>query len=233
MIIVNDLAIQYRMDNKPIDILSINQLVIQHGEQVAITGPSGSGKSTLLHCIGGVIQPNAGEILIKGTDIASLSQEKRDDFRQKHIGYIFQDFYLIPSLTAEENIKLILPKMPKQKQDALLEEWFAKVSLEDRRKHLPSQLSRGQQQRVAIIRALIHKPAIVLADEPTGSLDYETAQQVMSILLNLCKEQNQTLLFVTHDLAHPKLFTKHLQMEQINQVMNKGVSSHGFITVKL
>jgi putative ABC transport system ATP-binding protein len=230
---INQLNIQYWVDHQLIDILSIDSLMISDGDQIAITGPSGSGKSTLLHSIGGVIKPTSGEISINGTKITSLSQSKRDTFRQDNIGYIFQDFHLIPGLTAEENIKLMLPKMPQKDQQKLIEAWFEKVGLSDRRKHLPSELSRGQQQRVAIIRALIHNPAIVLADEPTGSLDYETASQIMNLLINLCKEQKQTLLCVTHNLSYPKLFTKQIKMESINSVMQKERNDDEFAAAQL
>jgi putative ABC transport system ATP-binding protein len=217
MIEIRGLQKKYTMNNEDLIILDIDRLDIEKGELVSVIGPSGCGKTTLLHIIGGVISPEQGSVMINGTDIAGKREKERDEFRAHHIGYIFQDFYLIPSMTAEENVKLVLPKMNKNAEKALLGDWFEKVGLSDRRNHRPYQLSRGQQQRIAIIRAMINQPAIVLADEPTGSLDYETAGQMMDLLLKLCAENKQTLLCVTHDLPLAQLFPRVIRMENCNK----------------
>lgn len=209
----------YTVNNTETPVLDIAQLDVNRGERVAMIGPSGCGKSTLLHMIGGVIQANEGTILVNQVDITKLGEKERDLFRSQQIGYVFQDFHLIPSLTAEENVKLVLPRMGKQEQELLLADWFERVGLDDRRRHRPGQLSRGQQQRVALIRALITEPPIVLADEPTGSLDYETAGQVMELMLNLCSSSGQTLLCVTHDLPLAEKFPKVMHMQDYNQLL--------------
>lgn len=223
MIHIQNLQKNYSMDKQSVPILHITNLSIDKGSQIAITGPSGCGKSTLLHVIGGVIEADDGIVTLNDTKITDLSQTGRDFFRRTNIGYVFQDFHLIPSLTAEENIRLVLTDISKRDQHSLIEEWFKKVGLEDRKKHRPSQLSRGQQQRVAIIRALIHQPSIILADEPTGSLDFETAGHIMDLLLELCKEENRTFLCVTHDRSLAARFPEQLEMEKINRIMNAEV----------
>lgn len=219
MISIRGLKKIYRVTNTETPVLDIPQLDVNTGEMVAIIGPSGCGKSTLLHMIGGVIQANEGTILVNQVDISKLDERERDRFRSQQIGYVFQDFHLIPSLSAEENVKLVLPQMSRQEQEALLSDWFERVGLADRRKHQPGQLSRGQQQRVALIRALIARPKIVLADEPTGSLDYETAGQMMELMLNLCSASGQTLLCVTHDLPLAEKFPKVIHMQDYNQLL--------------
>ncbi|MGC5325765.1 ABC transporter ATP-binding protein [Brevibacillus sp. SYSU BS000544] len=219
MISIRGLKKTYTVSNTETPVLDIAQLHVSKGEKVAIIGPSGCGKSTLLHIIGGVIEVNEGQILVNEIDISKLGERARDQFRARQIGYVFQDFHLIPSLTAEENVKLILPQMRKQEQEQLLADWFERVGLADRRDHRPGQLSRGQQQRVALIRAFINQPGIVLADEPTGSLDYETAGEMMELMLKLCSESGQTLLCVTHDLPLAERFPKVIQMQDYNQLL--------------
>lgn len=144
MIEIEGMKKSYRVNDVEFPILDIDHLKIEKGEQVAVIGPSGCGKSTLLHMIAGVITPDKGKVLLHGEDITMKSEKERDHLRAHKIGYIFQDFYLIPSLTVEENIKIVLPKMKKDVQDHLVGEWLHQVELLERRKHLPSQLSRGQ-----------------------------------------------------------------------------------------
>ncbi len=157
-------------NEEKIAVLHIDSLHIQPGEQVAITGPSGCGKSTLLHIIGGVIPYDRGEVIVADEQLSTFDHSKKDQFRAERIGYVFQDFHLLPSLNCEENVQLAFrEKKSKQERERLLDFWFERVDLSDKRKTLPMKLSRGQQQRVALIRALIHEPAILLADEPTGN----------------------------------------------------------------
>lgn len=221
MIQATNLNKAYRLNSEVVPILSIPSFHIKKGERVAIIGPSGSGKSTILHLIGGVLTADSGTLIVNGQDLTKMSERVRDQFRSKHIGYIFQDFHLIPSLTAEENIRLVMPKSSAQTQKELLNEWFERVGLGKRLKHRPSELSRGEQQRVALIRALINRPSIILADEPTGSLDWETAQQVMNLLLTICEEEKLTLLCVTHDLPLAERFPLVIPILEINQLLKE------------
>ncbi|WP_339783880.1 ABC transporter ATP-binding protein [Paenibacillus sp. FSL R7-0313] len=175
--------------------LSVNQ-----GEFVAIVGASGSGKSSLLHLLGGVDQPTSGQVIIDGMDLYSQSENELAVFRRRKIGFIFQSYNLIPVLTAEENIKLPMLLENKHVDEGYLEELLSVLGLSDRRKHLPSQLSGGQQQRTAIGRALINKPSIILADEPTGNLDSKNSKEIVDLLTFSVRKYNQTLIMITHDL---------------------------------
>jgi putative ABC transport system ATP-binding protein len=174
-------------------------LRIEAGGVVAITGPSGSGKSTLLGLIAGLDAPSTGRILIDGADITAMSEDALARFRGSHIGFVFQFFHLLPSLTAVENVRVPLEIAgahdPGARADALLTE----VGLSARRHHYPSQLSGGEQQRVAIARALANNPPLLLADEPTGNLDSATGHQVIQILIDVNRRRKTTVVLVTHD----------------------------------
>lgn len=172
---------------------------VPKGEYVAIVGESGSGKSTLLNMIGALDTPTSGKVLIDGKDIFSMNDRKLTVFRRRNIGFIFQAFNLIPELTVEQNI--IFPMLlDYQKPDKkYLEELLTVLNLKERRNHLPNQLSGGQQQRVAIARALASKPKIVLADEPTGNLDFRTSAEVIGLLQMTNREFNQTIIMITHN----------------------------------
>jgi len=191
----------YGSDDTRVDALRGIDLRVQHGEFLAIMGPSGSGKSTLLHILGGVEVPTAGQALLEGTDMATLDDDERTLIRRTRIGFIFQSFNLLPAFTAEENVSLPLdlggvPTMEARRRaiDAL-----KMVGINHRRNHIPSALSGGEQQRVAIARALAIRPAILLADEPTGNLDSVNGQQVTALLRKLVDDEKQTIVMVTHD----------------------------------
>jgi len=176
-------------------------LTVRQGEFLAVMGPSGSGKSTLLHLIGALDRPTEGQVLIRGQDLATVKD--LDRFRNKEVGFVFQLHNLIPTLNAVENVEIPLYEQPlsekkrRQKAAGLLE----LVGLGDRMDHLPSQLSGGQRQKVAIARALVNDPTIVLADEPTGNLDSQSGQDVMALLRELNEKQGTTIIVVTHDPA--------------------------------
>jgi putative ABC transport system ATP-binding protein len=174
-------------------------LTIASGKVVAITGPSGSGKSTLLGLLAGLDAPSTGRILIDGADITAMSEDDLARFRGTRIGFVFQFFHLLPSLTAWENVRVPLEIAgagdPGRRADGLL----AEVGLGPRRHHYPSQLSGGEQQRVAIARALANDPAILLADEPTGNLDTMTGHQVIDLLIDVNRRRSTTVVLVTHD----------------------------------
>ena len=173
---------------------------VQKGEFVAVVGESGSGKSTLLNCIGGLDEPSSGTVCLDGRDLFSLNENRRTIFRRRNIGFIFQSFQLVPELNVEQNIVFPL-LLDHQKPDAAqVEEMLEVLGLADRRRHLPSQLPGGQQQRAAIGRALISRPMLVLADEPTGNLDTKNSQDVMDLLLKASRHYRQTVLMITHNL---------------------------------
>ena len=185
----------------PLTILHPLDLVVPAGQSLAITGPSGSGKSTLLGLIAGLDAPTAGRILIDGTDITALGEDALARLRGEKIGFVFQFFHLIPSLTARENVlvpmELAGRKDAQRRASALLDE----VGLQDRGHHYPSQLSGGEQQRVAIARALANDPPILLADEPTGNLDTANGRHIMDLLVAVNRARRTTLVLVTHDPA--------------------------------
>ena len=185
----------------PVHALVEVDLTVEEGEFVAVMGPSGSGKSTLLHLLGGLDSPTSGAILLDGKVVSSLSDKEATLLRRRNIGFVFQFYNLLPTLSAEENILLPLlidgkkPKGHEKEMEALME----KVGILERRSHRPSELSGGEQQRVSLARALITKPKILLADEPTGNLDSKTGSQVMELLTLLSEEMKQTIIMVTHD----------------------------------
>ena len=174
-------------------------LKINKGEFVAIVGPSGSGKSTFLHLVGGLERPSSGTIKVDGKDICCLSDKELAKYRRQKVGFVFQQYNLIPVLNVKENIQLPL-KLDNQKVDeAYINDLMDLLGIGDRKTHLPNQLSGGQQQRVAIARALSAKPSIILADEPTGNLDTKTTEEVMDLLKISIKKYNQTLIMITHN----------------------------------
>ncbi|WP_379135412.1 ABC transporter ATP-binding protein [Paenibacillus sp. sgz500958] len=228
MLVIRGLEKQFRIDGRSLPILDIAEWHVGKGEKVAITGPSGSGKSTLLHLISGILQPDKGEIVLDDVPLHQLKEAERDKLRARQIGYVLQDFHLIPSLTVQQNIEIALTKRLSAKQkNELIGNWLEKVGLQDRSSHLPSQLSRGQQQRVAIVRALVNDPPLLLADEPTGSLDWETADEIADLLLHLRSSESQTLIVVTHDLNMARRFPVCLSILDINR--NYGVNGSAFV----
>lgn len=172
----------------------------QSAEVTAILGKSGSGKSTLLNLISGIDEPDSGQVWVDGLDLTALSERERTLFRRTRIGFVFQIFNLIPTLTVGENVSLPLElnRIPRQSTRKKAQEQLEAVGLSDRWDTFPEKLSGGEQQRVALARALVHDPLLILADEPTGNLDEETGAQVISLLARLAREQERTLLIVTH-----------------------------------
>jgi putative ABC transport system ATP-binding protein len=176
-------------------------LVVPRGEMVAIMGPSGCGKTTLLNCLSGLDTIDSGEILIEGKDIATLSDHDKSRYRARRMGFVFQTYNLLPVLSAVENVELplVVSGMPAREARERARAALAKVDLADRARHWPNQLSGGQRQRVTIARALVNDPAIVWADEPTGNLDSQTADDVMRLMEQLNRDNQQTFVIVTHD----------------------------------
>jgi putative ABC transport system ATP-binding protein len=176
-------------------------LSIKTGEFVAVMGPSGCGKSTLLHLLGGLDRPTSGRVLLNGSDMTKLGDEKLTELRRQKMGFVFQFFNLIPVLSARENVSLplVLDGVKKGEANEKAEEWLQRVGLEGRLEHRPDQLSGGQQQRVALARALVSEPALILADEPTGNLDSRAGDEIAGLLRKITDDYNRTILMVTHD----------------------------------
>lgn len=186
--------------DKEIEVLSDINLEINSGESVAIVGPSGSGKTTILGLCAGLDQPTSGKIELAGKNIEDLNENQRAELRRDNVGFVFQNFELIPTLTALENVSLPLDLKGGTNTKVIAEALLNKVGLADRAHHYPSQLSGGEQQRVAIARAFSNNPSIVFADEPTGNLDEETGQHIEDLLFELNREKGTTLILVTHNL---------------------------------
>lgn len=174
-------------------------LEVQAGEFLAVIGPSGSGKSTLLHLLGGVDRPTEGSIQVEDKELSSFNEKQLSLYRRRRIGFVFQYYNLVPVLTVEENIALPLMLDGLKPDKEWLEELLTRLNLQDKRHSLPNQLSGGQQQRTAMARALIHRPALVLADEPTGNLDSQNGREIMALLRDTVRRVGQTLILITHD----------------------------------
>ncbi len=196
---IRNLCKVYGTGETRVDALKNVSFDIEQGEFVAIVGPSGSGKSTLLHILGGVDVPTSGTCNISGTDIGKLDETKLAIFRRRNIGLIYQFYNLIPILNVEENMTLPILLDGKKPDKKLLNDLVEKLGLKERLSHLPNQLSGGQQQRVSIGRALMNHPALLLADEPTGNLDSENSKEIIALLRKFNKENNQTVIIITHD----------------------------------
>jgi ABC-type lipoprotein export system ATPase subunit len=205
----------YRTGKLRVEALSGIDLAVEEGEMVAIMGQSGSGKTTLLNCLSGLDSIDEGEVFIRGENLRDLSDSERTAYRAQHMGFIFQDFNLLPVLTAVENVELpmLVSKVSSKKARKRALEMLDLVGLNDRAKHRPAELSGGQRQRVTIARALTNDPAIIWADEPTGNLDSETASEVMDVLCRLNRELHQTLVVVTHTLDVGKLANRIIRMK--------------------
>jgi lipoprotein-releasing system ATP-binding protein len=190
-------------------------LALSRGDAVAVTGPSGSGKSTLLYIIGTLDEATSGTVSVLGKDLQAMSEQDMASFRNSHIGFIFQDHHLLPQCTVLENIlvPLLAGAGVTNADETRAQKLLERVGLAERAKHRPAQLSGGERQRVAVCRALINEPEIVLADEPTGNLDQATAESIGELLLELSKEQNVLLMCVTHSGALAKRFPKHLELQ--------------------
>ena len=191
-------------------------LDIAAGEFLALMGPSGSGKSTLLHIIAGVDRPTSGECRVQGLNVTRLNESALADWRNHNVGFIFQTFNLIPVLTAAENVELplLLTRLGRAQRRRQVATALELVGLADRAKHLPRQLSGGQEQRVAIARALVTDPALIVADEPTGNLDAQSAHEVLGVLQSLRQDAGKTIILVTHDPKAAAFGTRQIHLEK-------------------
>jgi len=192
-------------DTGKVEVRALNgvTLSIEHGEMVAIMGPSGCGKTTLLNCLSGLDAIDEGDVLIEGVSLRSMSDRERTDYRALHMGFVFQFYNLMPVLSAVENVELplLVARLPQGEARARAREALALVGLEERADHVPDELSGGERQRATIARALVNDPAVVWADEPTGDLDSENAQEIVDLMRRLNLERGLTFLIVTHDLS--------------------------------
>lgn len=199
ILVVEDLVKYYGTGENPVRAVDHTSLQIERGAFTAIVGRSGSGKSTLLHLIGGLDRPDAGKVWIEGKEIFCLKDDRLAEFRRKKIGFIFQDYNLIPSLNVWENIVLPLGLDNRRVKKEEVRNVLEKIGLADKEDAMPNALSGGQKQRTAIARALVTRPAIILADEPTGNLDSQTELEVMSLMKSCVTDFGQTLVMITHD----------------------------------
>lgn len=211
----------YRRGNQTLPVLDRINLQVPEGEFLALMGPSGSGKTTLLNLIAGIDRPDAGKITVAETDVGGLSESALADWRARHVGFIFQFYNLMPVLTAFENVELplLLTKLSKKKREEHVRTALEIVGLGDRIKHYPNQLSGGQEQRVAIARAIVTDPTIIVADEPTGDLDKDSAQEILTLLERLNSEFKKTIIMVTHDprAAEKAHISRHLDKGVLEQ----------------
>lgn len=224
---------QYQMGEIRVDALCGVDLSIQKGEFVAVMGPSGSGKSTLLHLMGGLDTPTSGEVILAGQALSKLSDDELTRLRRRKMGFIFQFYNLLPTLTATENIALplLIDGQPLRRYRERLDDLLERVGLQDRSKHRPDQLSGGQQQRVAIARAFINKPEIVLADEPTGNLDSRSGTAILELLQRACQDLDSTIVMVTHD-SRAASYADRVIFLKDGAIVHRLSSEYGAITMQ-
>jgi putative ABC transport system ATP-binding protein len=222
---VSKLLKNYSLANEEIKAVDIPKLTVQKGEFLAIMGRSGSGKSTLLNLLGGLDRPTSGAVFLDGDNLASLKGSQLTDVRNKKIGFVFQEFNLIPTLTAQENVELPLRYSGLTKVERSKKALAAldSVGLKSRANHFPSQLSGGESQRVTIARALVNKPTVVLADEPTGEVDSQTSTQLVSLMKDLNKKLGTTFVIVTHDPIVAKATNRILSMQDGRIITDKNI----------
>jgi putative ABC transport system ATP-binding protein len=216
IVTIRNLSKVYQQGEINVTALNDISLDIAAGEFLTLMGPSGSGKSTLLHIIAGIDRPTSGECHVQDIDVTKLNESELADWRNHNVGFVFQTFNLIPVLTAFENVELplLLTRLSRRERRQQVETALELVGLADRAKHLPRQLSGGQEQRVAIARALVTDPALVVADEPTGNLDSHSAHEVLGVLQSLRKDAGKTVIMVTHDPKAAAFGSRSIHLEK-------------------
>ncbi len=216
VVVTRELSKIYRQGEINVTALNKISITIRAGEFLVLMGPSGSGKSTLLHIIAGIDRPTSGEVRVQDIDVARLNESQLADWRNQNVGFVFQTFNLIPVLTAYENVELplLLTRLNSRERRKQVETALDLVGLGDRMKHLPRQLSGGQEQRVAIARALVTDPKLVVADEPTGNLDSQSAHDVLGILQSLSRVAGKTVIMVTHDPKAAAFGSRSVHLEK-------------------
>jgi putative ABC transport system ATP-binding protein len=227
IVAIRELSKIYGAGETEVRALDNVSLDIESGEFLALMGPSGSGKSTLLHIIAGIDRPTDGECQVQGVDVGKLNESELADWRNQNVGFIFQTFNLIPVLTAQENVELplLLTALAPARRRELVETALELVGLSDRARHLPRQLSGGQEQRVSIARAIVTDPSLIVADEPTGNLDANSADSILEILRALSCEAGKTVIMVTHDPRAASRGTRSLHLEK-GRLLPEAKNSH-------
>ena len=219
MLSVRDVTKSFLLpDGSQLPVLNVPRFDVAAGEQLALVGQSGGGKTTLLHVIAGITRPDRGSVMVAGTDVARLSEAARDVFRARHIGYIFQTFNLLPGFSALENVLLGMSFCGQKVDEARAKHLLDRVGLGSRLHHKPGMLSVGEQQRTAVARALANKPHLLLADEPTASIDARNQRQVLELIRSTCREEQVALVLVTHGAEVAAQFERVERLEEINQL---------------
>lgn len=214
---VTDLKKSYvAPDGSTLPVIDVPSLVLKEGEQLALQGSSGCGKTTLLHLIAGILKADSGRIVLSGQELSAMSESQRDEVRAANLGYVFQTFNLLQGYTACENVLLGMMFGPGA-DESFANEMLVRVGLADRANYRPRQLSVGQQQRVAVARALANRPKLVLADEPTGNLDQKNAREALKLIREMCRENNAALLLVSHDQEVLKQFENVKDLKELNR----------------
>ncbi|MCE5324662.1 ABC transporter ATP-binding protein [bacterium] len=224
MIEVRDLRLNYSTKEEVLKVIDIPHWSVDKGEHIAIFGPSGSGKSTLLHLLAGVLVPSSGEVTVCGEEVTKMSEAQRDQFRARRIGYVFQNFNLLQGYSALDNVLMGMTFCSVKADRKVAKDLLEHVGIGSRLNHTPSEMSLGEQQRVAIARALAKKPEVVLADEPTGSLDPKNKMQVVDLLRSMCAELGSTLILVSHEENVIDRFEKKVRFADINKAYDAEVA---------
>ena len=228
VVAVEDLQMVYRVGKVEVPALRGVDFTVQEGEFVAVMGPSGCGKSTLLHLVGGLLKPTAGRVLIDGIDISSVSDVKRTEVRRLKMGFVFQSYNLLSTLTAKDNIELAKQiQGPGHHEEGSALEILQLLGLKEKMGHTPSELSGGEQQRLAIARAIINKPSILLADEPTGSLDTKNSAVVLEMMHELNRTFNQTIVMITHNPEAAAVANRLIEMRDGQIILHQHDSALG------
>ncbi len=216
IVTIRELSKIYQQGEINVTALNRISMEISAGEFLTLMGPSGSGKSTLLHIIAGIDRPTSGKCMVQGIEVTGLNESQLADWRNQNVGFVFQTFNLIPVLTAFENVELplLLTRLPSKRRKEQVKTALELVGLDTRMHHLPKQLSGGQEQRVAIARALVTDPSLIVADEPTGNLDSNSANEVLEILRALCRDAGKTVIMVTHDPKAAAFGTRSIHLEK-------------------
>ena len=222
MIDLKNIEMVYDDNGTKINALKVKKVIINDGEKVAFIGSSGCGKTTLFNLISGMITPTGGKVVVENVDLTTLKESERDLFRANHIGYIFQDFNLFPEFTVLQNVILPMSFSKRYSKKEMEEEALniiKRVGLEKKVNQKVKTLSGGEKQRVAIARSIVNKPDIILADEPTGNLDYKNGAKIMDLIMQISKEEKATLLVITHNNSQLEMFDRTINVEELNEAI--------------